>query len=616
MTRPVSARAADTAAVRAIAQACVNVELFTIPLYLVAATSIAGMHQITGKDNDFYQGRLWPGAAPVASPQSPNETAYNTMFAIIIEEMLHLQLAANIASAVGGTPLFTSPALQDDQHGWTCYGNFATKTGSSFIPHIVDLADTVHAGTTVTTDSLTAEQLELFLIIEESEVTSRSHITNPEKYFPSVPFDGWTASMTEVDLPMFGTIGWMYECYYQYLTLTYDDGSTLWNTIFVPESQQRDIFSIKTAGHPADEYPGFRTLINTDKPAKALNQVLEMMNAITDQGEGSVLDERTLDTPEVVKQYQSVPAALEADYPYFSDTGAPVESADAVARTVSSKTDHYQLFSNLLAMAERIELWPAWHATNGPWTAALLQTPDAAPTIYNIPSAAAVADALNRIASAPEAMRPLFSQAATGSLAGITTTLNQYWRNPDVMFPYPAMTGVGDRMALSWVLFGLPPDLALGVTPADVSAAQHACQGLNLTDPGNACAEIGVYHSCQGSNNCANQGGCGFVQKIGEAQPNASCGFALVAAKAADKTGGYFSAPSGNICAGYGGCAVPISAAQLLVQGGTMALYEDGEQVEEMTFSKVASVHETAMRAADLDEELPSDVRLVFPPST
>jgi hypothetical protein len=600
MTRPVSARAVDAAAVRAIAQACVNVELFTIPLYLAAATSIAGMHQITG--NNFYTGRWWPGAATTANPQTTNETAYNIMFSVHVEEMLHLQLAANLASAIGVTPLFTSPVLQDEQYGWICYD-------SSVIPHVVDLKDTVHNDAKVKIDGLTREQLELFLIIEESEVTSRSHITAPEKYFPTVPFAGWTEEMTEVDLPMFGTIGWMYSCYYEYLSLVYEDGLTLWDHVFVPDSQQNDLFNVENTGHPQKEYTGFRTLITTSSPAKAYSQALAMMNAITDQGEGSVLDQRT-DDLEVAKQYEADQASMEADYPSYSDTGELAPSADAMARYTYGDWDHYDRFSTLLEMVDQVTTWPAWHQEHGPWVADDLQSTQTELSLYDIPSAADVTDAMNRIAESPELMRPLFNQAAVGSLAGITTVLNQYWAKPDVIFPYPAMVGSGDRMTMSWALFGLPPDLSVGADTGSVSGPAHACQGLSLTEPGNACAEIGVYHSCRGANNCAGQGGCGFVQKISAAQ-SGQHGFAAVKAKAA--TSGLFSAPSANACAGLGGCAVPIAASQLLVQSGTMQLYDSDSQLQ---FSKGEPVHEVAMRAADLDEVPPNDLRLVLPPAT
>src|SRR5690349_23893944 len=81
----------DKSALQAIAQATINVELFTIPLYMVSMYSIQGMHQITSKGNDFYQGRLWPGAAPSRDPkQDENGQAFNHFFSVFIDEMLHL----------------------------------------------------------------------------------------------------------------------------------------------------------------------------------------------------------------------------------------------------------------------------------------------------------------------------------------------------------------------------------------------------------------------------------------------------------------------------------------------------------------------------------------------
>src|ERR1700722_814430 len=86
--RDPSNKATDAAALRAIAQAAVEVELFTIPLYMTAMYSIQGMHQITGQGNNFYQGRLWPGPATTANPTTPNEKGLNIVFSVFIQEML------------------------------------------------------------------------------------------------------------------------------------------------------------------------------------------------------------------------------------------------------------------------------------------------------------------------------------------------------------------------------------------------------------------------------------------------------------------------------------------------------------------------------------------------
>ena len=84
------------------------------------------IHTITSSGNSFYEGRLWPGPATTAFPSTANEKAFNIVFSVFIQEMLHLQLASNMATTInmnGAAPLFTSPALMNQKtHAWTCYG--------------------------------------------------------------------------------------------------------------------------------------------------------------------------------------------------------------------------------------------------------------------------------------------------------------------------------------------------------------------------------------------------------------------------------------------------------------------------------------------------------------
>ncbi len=41
----------------------------------------------------------------------------------------------------------------------------------------------------------------------------------------------------------FGAIGWMYQCYYDYLSLDYSDGTTLWDAMITPTAVQNDLFN-------------------------------------------------------------------------------------------------------------------------------------------------------------------------------------------------------------------------------------------------------------------------------------------------------------------------------------------------------------------------------------
>ena len=71
------------------AQVAVAVELYTIPFYLSALASII------------------PPSAPNATDKS--KAAYAAVLSVCTEEMLHLQLAANMCIALGTTPNFTAP---------------------------------------------------------------------------------------------------------------------------------------------------------------------------------------------------------------------------------------------------------------------------------------------------------------------------------------------------------------------------------------------------------------------------------------------------------------------------------------------------------------------------
>ncbi len=654
-------KATDIAAIHAIAQAAVDVELFTIPLYMTSLYSIQGMHQITSQGNDFYKGRLWPGPAPTANPRTANEKAFNIIFSVFIQEMLHLQLASNIATAIGLTPTYTGPALQNKNHGWICYGPTLTV-----IPYIIDLQDTKeHKDVVVNLGPVSEDQLKLFLAIEEPEKVAKDYI-DPDKigkYFPKVPFANWAPKQP---LPMFGTIGWMYQCYKDYLDIEYSDGSTLWEALYgagqKKGAQQNDLFNNFVAGgHPMREFMGFESTVALTYPDIAKQQIIQMMNAITDQGEGATLKFRLMQAralnllQAVAPSYQSSQPALESDYPSFSDTGKLEDSADAKARYENDKLDHYERFQLVNAMLSEIVTWPHWLASHGAWKAEDLQTPDyPGPGPYHLPTTQQTADALNALAQAPgEANYTLLSHASIGAIAGVTTVLDNYWNaekqaKQTVLFPMPSMGGSGDRMAICWAVFGRAPDLALGLAPPAKDTLFHACQSLDFNGQGtNDCANIAIFHTCKGSNNCRAQGGCGFVQTFegGGAPSNCSTQVRADTMLAVRTFGGCnpfadgpYSAPSDNKCGSFGGCAVPISAYQLYPKSGHMQLFDyvresdgswksveiDGAQID---FAKGMAVHAVAYEAyakvmqhrgktVPANPAPPNTLRLAFPPST
>ncbi len=650
----------DKAALQALAQACLNVELFTIPLYMTSMYSIQGMHQITSKNNDFYQGRLWPGAAPSRSPETApnpsNAKAFNHFFSVFIDEMLHLELASNIAKVLGVMPVYNSPLLQNKNYGWICYG-----PENTVIPHILDFQDTIagYNDIKVKLDALTLEQNRLFLAIEQNDEDAES-IIDPDKkdnYFPSVPFANWKLGMTEADLPMFGTIGWLYKCLWQYIEIEYTDGSTLFQYVFNRGSLERDLFNVNSSYHKS-EYPKMPTMATGEiNSGNAKQNVLNMINAITDQGEGSgvakwIQQLRGLLTYEPVEgEFRPDEVALNFNYPGYTDSGASQNpSGNTVSRSKNGGLDHHDRFLAIDELLKQgtVVTWDQWHAAGNQWTAEDLKTTGYDLNKWDLPSAEDIAAAMNRLDTDTAGNNyKLFSQAATGSIAGITRVLADYWTNETVSFPSPSMYGSGDRVSICWAVFGRYPDITEGIEQRDPNNLYHACQALDLEDVNAGDASVAVFHSCRGSNECKAEGGCGFVQKVGETK--ILCGMKVMkehlAAPAPQATKILYSAPSDNVCAGFGGCAIPISASQLYPlldsskpdqKTGTMELCDfTGEHhvperlPNNITFSMGDKVYDIAWNAyievlkhrndgkpLPVKPETPSDLRLAFPPST
>ena len=656
--RPAKHFKTDKAALQAIAQAAIDVELFTLPLYMVSMYSIQGMHQITSKGNDFYRGRLWPGASPARDPaSSPNAAAFNHFFSVFIDEMLHLQLASNIAKALGVMPSYNSPALVNQDYGWVCYGPDKTV-----LPHILDFKDTIndYNDIKVKLGALTVEQNRLFLAIEQNEKDAKAMI-DPEKvskYFPIAPFETWEIGQ---DLPMFGTIGWMYRCLWQYIEIEYDDGTKLFESVFNRGTLERDLFNPSNSYHKP-EYPKMPTMASGEiSVSSAMENILNMINAITDQGEGEGVAEwirkmrGLLQYAPVKGQFQPDEEALNFDYPNYTDTGVQNDpSGNKVARSQNGALDHQDRFEaiNKLLKAGGVVTWDQWHAAGNKWTAEMLMTneQDYKANTWNLPPAEDIAAALNSL-KPDENNYKIFSQAAAGSIAGITRVLGGFWTAETTGFPSPSMYGSGDRVSICWAVFGRYPDITKGIAARTVGELYHACQGLELSNRGDTCAQVEVFHSCRGSNTCKAEGGCGFVQVQGQ---SAQCGHKVLLdhlnptrpLQGQVQAGGkLYSAPSDNKCASFGGCAVPISASQLYPipdsnepdqPFGTMELfnfvgetaaperikglngllrYEVGERVYDVAWKAYVKVLKHRQQPIP-EKPKDSELRLAFPPST
>ncbi len=718
--RSIEHLAADIKAIQCLAQAAVNVELFTIPLYMTTLYSIEGMHSITEKppkegDKTLYYGRRWPGIKPSPKPVTSNEKAANIYFSVFIQEMLHLQMAANIFNALGNNyalrvlwgpgqkyliretlhPTFTSSALVTNNNGWHCYGPEKTH-----IPHILDITDlseeSGYSDIKVNLGALDENSIKLALLIEEPSDVLSSRIkesardnyiaTMPGGVLENVPFKNWTKKSVESDLPAFGTIATMYECLAAYLNISYqvfpNTDSTilsalqlnqeelteplsvnLFDIVFNRQSIQRDLFNTEEEGHPMAEFPRMKTVIDAKNSKEAKQQIFQLMNAITDQGEGATMNIQPTSSYNmahsevegaVEQNYQPSMDALKADYIQYDENGDPLPiSGSAEARGTNGDVDHYERFQEVKELIDNGEIttWISWHELDQHWRADDLQTSKYAenPHKDKLPSAESVASALNRLnlSKDREDNFKMMSHVAAGAIAGVTTVLNDYWKNDDQSFPFPSMSGSGDRLSICWAVFGQAPDLSLGeyerISESSRDYLYHACQGMALQpnpknpDDPSVCASKQVFHTCRGSNNCKAEGGCGFVQKTSGGE--AGCrGVSDSASKKGSPQEGceesvLYSPPADNACGGLGGCAVPISASQLFPESGSMPIYrlQAGQKPEKVPdecieFSAGDAVYDIAwdaytkaLKAESKTPEQkpePSDLRLAFPPST
>jgi len=215
-----------------------------------------------------------------------------------------------------------------------------------------------------------------------------------------------------------------------------------------------------------------------------------------------------------------------------------------------------------------------------------------------------------------------------------------------VGFPFPSMGGSGDRLMMCWAVFGKLPDLSTGVEPRKKGMLYHACQGMdlntNIKTPDLKCGSAEVYHNCRGSNSCKAEGGCGFVQEVGQSK---TCSSSLRAVQAGcGLPAPPYSAPADNMCKSFGGCAVPISASQIFPEftnttGGKnvgamelndfegpghmirkipgQVIFRTGDFVYDIAWEAFKKV--LAARDPEAPEPVkpePSDIRLAFPPST
>lgn len=217
-------------------QKAVYLELWTIPLYLTAAYSL----QVPGSS-----AQSPPTLVPVRSQKNPNRSreqlAFNNIYSIVVQEMLHLELASNLFNALfagkGYSPKFTGE--------WAPrYDRFPPWIGVN-VP--VQLGPVDEA------------QMALLAAVETPEPRTDPPPSGPQRVYDS--------------------IGQFYKAIEQGL-------DQLWDELYDRSADHRQKSEFADPGYPGDDYTGFSATIAGDS-VTARKQADQVIQAIIGQGEGS-----------------------------------------------------------------------------------------------------------------------------------------------------------------------------------------------------------------------------------------------------------------------------------------------------------------------------------------
>lgn len=502
----------DQKILRQLLQAAVDVELFTIPLYMTSLYSIQGF-TVVGVEPDMQ----WPGRSPqlvderASRDERVTQQAFNIIYSVYIQEMFHLQLAGNIAKAAG-LDVSLEPPVYD---------------GSSVIPYVGDLKTmkvkgrgTPYADVKVRLGPVDENQVKLFMAIEEPDWD-----VGPG---PHLPLTGPVTPNTT-----FGSIGHLYEAIIWYMNRKYSDCSTLWSHCYKPHAPQLDAFRARDPkdaprSDEKEEYTFPVTFTDCTDADKALQRAITMIHAIVDEGEGGPLFDM-LDRQHVVpREFRPNAKILE----WFASV-YDMPRASAQVQASENAVSHFDRFRALAESCHEVVTWSKWRAAHGPWRASDFIKPGVKPTREQKQDAERRAKAYNDREVIPELDRRL-SLTFTSLLNRIADDWNEP-QQPNATFPIWAMLGVSSRVKALWAAGGQPTFQHVAPPTGDL----HACQGLNPHNPGNNCCATAIDHTCATANSCANQGGCGYPIPSDDGFPDV------------------------NIERGLGGCGTPIPDAQV-----------------------------------------------------
>ncbi len=569
--RTTADRDSDKAMLLALIQLAADVELFTIPLYMTSLYSIAGVKAQTDGTVVPYIG---PNEAYTLQGLS-SQRAYNVIYSVYIQEMLHLQLALNIGNVLGSTANLTQPVYPpkaSDPNWIPCLGELANLNPQKY-PEFANISATLGA--------LDTNTINLFLAIELPDDDS---LVPP----PSIPL---TCTPADVPTTTFGGIGNLYHIIEQYMNFEYtdDNNSTLFEYCY-----NQALAAAGTGGKitQVNQFAGSSSYSHMTlqvsegaTAAEALSQVTDMINGIVSEGEGSSISNYDFVSPN-----------------YRPDTDSSEIPADALWGAFS----HFARFELVKSLYLDVVTWPLWRDKRldqqgtGPWMWQDLVADPLAVTATQKAHAEAQAAAWNS-----DEIGTQLNDILNSTFDLFLTSINNSWAATPAPFPMAAMRSISSRVTSVWASGAVPQFIKPAPTPPGTTL--HSCQGLNAQTeggkaPGTCDCATAIAHTCAQTNSCKGQGGCGYaVDNTGSPDYYAVQGSQL----------NYI--PSENACKGQGGCGAPIPNDQVFTEQFSATDYGPlnntsvWDHARELFFTKNPGVTKTSLTT--------SPVRIILPPS-
>ena len=567
----------DVKILKALVSLAADVELFTIPLYMTSLYSIAGLQS---QNNGSVIPFMGPNLAYSVQGKA-SQKAYNIVYSVYIQEMLHLQLALNIGNAIGVKADLVQPNYppNPDNTNWIpCLGTLSDLNPQKY-PEFANIE--------VTLGELNKNAIDMFMAIELPDEDS---LVNP----PAVPL---TCQADEVAATTFGGIGNLYHIIQQYMEFEYpgqNDGTyTLFDCCYnkAVENGDGSVVQINqftkandTAGY---EYDGMTLEIPSGASAEtAFAAVKDMIAAIISEGEGSSRSNNNF---------------VNAHYKPNSQSGDL--SPDVLWDTYS----HWARFEEVKTLYKDVLTWPKWRAERelsnpgeGPWMWTDLVTDPLAPnSAESAVGSEAVAKQMAEAWNDP-AIGGQLNDILNATFNLFLTSINNTWSSTTNSFPMAAMRSISSRVTSVWAA-GAVPQFAKPQSSGSGTESLHACQGLNTEEeggksPGQCDCATAIAHTCAQTNSCAGQGGCGYLLSSSSITPPSYV-------------------PGQNTAKGNGGCGAPIPNLQIFHSdannsSGTKVVSKGDkvwERARSLFFEKNPSIAKT--------ELTPSPVRIVLPPS-